>query len=166
MEAYWFEVKYLLETLVMKAGKIDENGMDLSFTLGPEKLTGARKPAAFLKAMDKAAPKASKQRPPRQTDMRQCLRKILNSYIEKVRRINTKKLTLIILTDGIWAATPNRSDVDQTVIEFSERLRQLELDFEHRPVSIQFIQIGNDADATARLRRLDNDLKHENANIP
>jgi hypothetical protein len=163
MEDFWYEAIYLVETLVMKAAGQDDNGMDLSFTGGPVKVVNKKDKSDFSKAMrDAQAQPADGVH----TDMRKALGDIFAAYLEDLknaRRSASKKkvkdLTLIVLTDGIWAGVLNKDVVSQTIVSFVKQLEGMVGELRHRPVSIEFIQFGKDVDATYLLRRLDNDLK-------
>jgi hypothetical protein len=155
----WFQATFLLETLVMKAKGQDENGMDLYFTIGKSRVNNSNDKSAFIKAMEKERPE-----PGMHTDIRIRLGKIFEDYIReatKGTRVNTKvrNLTLIILTDGIWSGTGDKDEVRRNIIRFVKDLTKLVGEHRNRPVSIEFIQFGDDLDATHRLRSLDDDLK-------
>lgn len=164
MRKFWYQAIYLLETLVMKAAGQDDNGMDLSFTAGPVRVDNKKSKSDFTKAMrdPKAVPAADMH-----TDMRKSLGDIFANYLGKLKNRNrshyveVKDLTLIVLTDGVWAGVRNKDDVGQKIVSFMRELGGLIGDLRDRPVSIEFIQFGKDADATYMLRRLDIDLKWE-----
>lgn len=161
MKDFWYEANYLLETLVMKASGQDENGMDLIFTSGPIKVENRNGKSDFLKAMknERAQPK-----PGIRTDMRKPLGNILSKYLEELKphsKEKFKNLTLIVLTDGVWEGMRDKDEVNQKIVSFVQGLRDAIGDLKDRPVSIEFIQFGNDADASYRLQRLDNDMKWE-----
>jgi hypothetical protein len=165
MEDFWDEATYLLETLVMKAKGQDKDGMDLSFTVGNKKLDNATRPSKFKEAMEDTK---AKPMPGVNTDMRKPLGDIFLEYLSKVwekrsfvLRQKVRKLTLIVLTDGKWEGMgANRDDVDEMIIKFLKDLEQAMGTLQFRPVSIQFVQFGNDPDAIFRLRRLDDELIH------
>ncbi|KAI9776787.1 MAG: hypothetical protein M1816_005081 [Peltula sp. TS41687] len=164
MRQHWYEATYLLDTLVMKAAGQDDDGMDLTFTTGPEKLERKKSTSEFTKIMKKAEPMDGVH-----TDMRRPLGDIFSNYIEETQKRkkylyqkDVKNLTLIILTDGIWAGMGSNKDaVNQKIVSFIKNLEETIGKLKDRPVSIEFIQFGNDEDATYRLERLDKDLKCE-----
>jgi hypothetical protein len=167
MADYWDEATYLLETLIMKAQGQDKDGMDLSFTAGSAKVESREGPSKFVAAMEgrNARPIDTVQ-----TDMRSALGAIFADYIQNLQHSHSlvgkaakksKYLTLIILTDGIWAGLDNKSDVETVIVKFIKKLNDFSGTLEYRPVSIQFIQFGHDPDATDRLWRLDNELKYK-----
>lgn len=155
----WWEATFLLETLVIKAKGQDENGMDLFFTIGKEAVKSSNQPSAFKSAMEKARPETGMH-----TDIRKKLDSILDDYLRMAKRnsrLNQKirNLTMIILTDGIWAGTEDKDSVRRIFKKFIGDLTELLGDQENRRVSIQFVQFGKDLDATHRLRSLDVDLE-------
>jgi hypothetical protein len=158
MNPFWFEATYLLETLVMKAAGQDEDGMDLYFTHGPIKVKGGKSKSEFVGAMNN---KSARPMNEVRTDMRASLGELLSGYIgeAKISGSKTRKLTIIVLTDGKWEGMGDKDDVRKLVVKFVGKVKELIGDLESRPVSIEFIQFGDDADATYRLRQLDNGLK-------
>ena len=157
MIPYWFQATFLLETLVMKAEGQDENGMDLSFTSGGTKLVNQKKGSAFASEMKKAQP-----HPLMRTNMKTALESIFSDYITEFQEKPSKRkdLTLIVLTDGIWDGMMDKNEVEDKVVDFMEHMRKRSAYLKSHSVSIEFIQFGNDLDATFRLRRLDRDLKY------
>lgn len=170
MEAHWDEATYLLETLVMKAKHYDDDGMELFFTLSRASAKG--------KDESKFRDKMREQRPRKgtgmNTDMVAPIERIFKRYFDKLDEYDDRKrkgkkpkeerkeaLTLIVLTDGVWAAMRHSDDVFdymKTVL-LKELERRKILRFTERPVSIEFVQFGNDDDATERLRALDDDME-------
>jgi len=165
MSEYWYEATYLLTTLMMKTEGLDKDGMDLFFTLGPISVKGKKSTSKFEKAMRDARPTQG-DKIPTSTNMRTSLSKILNEYVNMVENkhgsnTGVKDLTIIVLTDGIWGGENERDSVNDMIIQLLKRLKTTMDHLRDRPVSIQFIQFGNDEDATFRLRKLDNGLKWE-----
>lgn len=166
MAPYWHEATYLLETLVMKAIGQDEDGMDLLFTAaGNFNLKNEKHAQAFVDAMknEQAVPKDDTR-----TDIRKPLGDIFHKYLVEVKKAQNssqdeevKNLTVIILTDGIWAGMKSKNEVNQQIVKFVMDLTATIGDHLHRPVSIEFIQFGDDEDATHELRDLDDNLKFE-----
>ncbi|KAL9633797.1 MAG: hypothetical protein Q9204_003254 [Flavoplaca sp. TL-2023a] len=166
MKQHWAWAKALLITLVEKAAGQDENGLDLSFTLGKEKLENKKSISSkWEKRMREAEPMNEAR-----TNMKGPLNEILSEYLEYVKhtweqkRLNPKKscrkMTLIILTDGIWSGMgKNQNAVIDTIVKFVRDLGSVVGDLVDRPVSIEFVQFGHDPEATYRLRHLDTDLK-------
>lgn len=167
MVEHWYEVTYLLETLVRKARGQDPDGMDLHFTNGSLNLEGIDNAPAFVDKMREARPQQAVL-----TDMVKSLSDILNKYLVQVERekLNSrfiaKDVTLVVLTDGLWGGNKKKEAIRDKIKEFLERLAQLGRNFKHRPFSIEFVQLGSDEEANARLRYLDRFLKIEQRHSP
>lgn len=153
MRPHWSNAKYLLETLLLKVAGQDEDGIDLTFTSGKAEVQHGKSKSEFLKAMKRAEAQPSLQI---RTDMKKPLGEIFQIYLNS-RKWGNRKLTVIVLTDGKWDGMEDKNGVDAKIITFAKQLDKIG-GLEDRPVSIQFIQFGNDPDATSRLRRLDNHL--------
>lgn len=163
MKEHWAQTKHLLRTLVLKAAGQDDNGLDLCFTLGQEKLENKKSSSKdWDRVMEKAAPMKEAR-----TDMKRRLAEILDGYLEQVR--GEKKyhrgkplrgLTIIVLTDGIWAGMGNNQHaVNDKIVSFMHQLKVVVGDLIDRLVSIEFVQLGDDQEATYRLRQLDTGMK-------
>ncbi|KAF2843021.1 kinase-like protein [Patellaria atrata CBS 101060] len=159
MKKHWYEAKYLLETLLMKAAGQDDDGADMSFTVGNCQVKGKKDKKEFMKAMNVASPTEGHN-----TDMKMALGEIFNDYLNQLKthkkfpHLPMKNLTLIVFTDGIWAGMRNKEDVFHKIVAFVREVDEIGGKMKERPVSIEFIQFGDDADATHRLRRLDDDM--------
>lgn len=146
MEDFWDEATFLLETLAMKLKSLDKNGIDLSFTGGKNTLYNLRKPSALKEAMEDPRIKPV-------SGVRTDMRKSLGDILEDFGRFPEHE-TLVVLTDGKWQGMgANKYDVDELIIKFLKDQGKVA-----EKLTIQFIQFGDDVDATFRLRRLDNDL--------
>ncbi|KAL9032270.1 MAG: hypothetical protein Q9214_008038, partial [Letrouitia sp. 1 TL-2023] len=156
MRSDWFQATYLLETLVLKAFGQDPDGMDLNFTTGTVKVEQNEDASVFADKMKHGYPKSGVS-----TNILDSLGKIFNQYLNRVRtlRHQTNDVTLIVLTNGLWAGTTQKEAVKDKVIEFLEELDRLHHNMKHRPFSIEFVQFGNDKDASRRLKDLDNFLR-------
>ena len=163
MKRHWAWTKFLLRTLVQKVAGQDENGLDLSFTLGQQKLENERSMSKRWERRMKEAEPMSESR----TNMKAPLHEILSGYLQRVKHQQRyqptkqcRKLTLIIMTDGVWAGMgKNQHAVNDIIVKFIHDLESLVGDLVDRPVSIEFIQFGDDPEATYRLQRLDTDMK-------
>ena len=162
MDGYWGETTLLLETLVKKVAGLDEDGVDLMFTVGGNDVANQKGTSKIMSMMrnDKVHPKEGMH-----TDMATCLGEAFDKYIKEAKRkqnhvATLKRLTLIVLTDGIWAGTFVKEDVRNKFIVFSRALEKIIGELPVRPVSVEFIQFGNDPDATYRLRGLDDDWEY------
>jgi hypothetical protein len=161
---HWGRAKHLLETLVMKAEGLDEDGVDLAFTQGSVKAENAKGKSKIMKKMSdpEAVPRLGIE-----TDIRVRLQEIFDDYIRDAKRKqqnNTKfkNLTIIVLTDGLWGSTGDKGDLNRSIVNFAQSLEKIMgRPLTDRPVSIEFIQFGKDPDATLRLKRLDDELKYD-----
>ena len=157
MIPFWWQCRFLLETLVKMLAGQDKNGMDLVFTCGTHKVCGKEESAKFLAAMNH---EDSRPETGVQTDMKKPLGDFFSDYLKKHPR-HRKKFTLIVFTDGIWEGTPNKYDVYTQIINFLGKVAPADEEMQDRPVSIQFIQFGDDSDATQILRYLDDHPKYD-----
>jgi hypothetical protein len=177
MKSYWGEASFLLETLLLKVEGLDEDGIDLLFTSGKKKVEGRQFHGKLRKVLQSdpfmAAMKSPEAKPIENfhTDIVKPLSEIFGTYLEMAKRSQrekwrkrppiSRKLTLFILTDGMWTGTKRKGDVDELILLFVEKLRNELGDLNQRSFTIQFIQFGNDPEATRHLQDLDNNLKHE-----
>lgn len=176
MDAFWFQATYLLETLVMFSKGQDPDGMDMRFTNGNSSVKQSDQPSDFVNAMKAEALRKHDMRKhsssPRETktNLSKSLGEIFNKHLKNLRLSHGRSyekandLTIIILTDGRWDGMADKYEVNDQIISFATDVFRTE-SVKHRPVSIQFIQFGEDQAATLRLQNLDNNLKWE-GNIP
>ncbi|KAF6821086.1 Dual specificity protein kinase TTK [Colletotrichum sojae] len=130
----------------------------------------------FTKAMGLAEP-AEKGPSACATTILPELERIINTY-PRAKASGSKtpprKKNIIVLTDGIWPGMHNEYTLDLYLRSAFHNLRDLHGDLtylglgqaqgrqdisEIKPVTIQFVQFGDDPKATERLRRLDDDMK-------
>jgi hypothetical protein len=153
----WDWATFVVETLAMKLARLDDDGLDLFFTNGAEyNLTKEKDAARFKAAMKNAEPNLYSPK----TDMSVCLGELSRSYLAKFR---TKKLTLIIVTDGIWglaSSSSRENPVDKKIVNFIKELmtKAGSSKVEDRWFSIQFISFATDPRAHAHLKYLDSGL--------
>ncbi|KAH8590339.1 hypothetical protein B0O99DRAFT_635265 [Bisporella sp. PMI_857] len=137
--------------------------MDLRFTNGFVTVNKKDDPKSFITAMKN--PDATPS-PTMHTDIRDKLSEIIQDHLrdaENQKRWNSKPkyLTLIIFTDGIWQGTPVKEQVRRKIIELVTRTMEVIGELKLRPVSIEFVQFGNDVDAMYRLKALDNNWDYD-----
>ena len=162
MYHHWGEAGFVLETLVMKLAGIDDDGLDLRFTIGRYSVNdakGSKTASKFRNAMREAEPA---QTPQTKTNMAESLGRVFNEYLQSRKG---KNLTLLVLTDGIWEGSVKEKSVEMKIVECITALRHRHQSMEDRPYTIQFIRFGNDAEAISRLDDLDNNIG-ENYGIP
>lgn len=157
MYKHWTDAKLVLETLVMKLERLDENGMDLYFTFGGVSLKHCKKVAEFKRRMDTAdaRPKTGNR-----TDIVRNIAEIFAAHLVSMRHTR-KDLTFIVLTDGIWQGMRNQDDIQDKVIELVREVEGINGRYRKRSLTFQFVQFGEDEGATSRLRYLDDALAHE-----
>ena len=167
MAENWYEATEVLDMLVKLAKGLDHNGMDLRFTTGNVTLVETDSASKFRSKMHAARPKTNSNERA-YTDIRRPLGHVLDDYLDKLRykekspKFKVNDVVLLILTDGIWAGMgKNQSAVGEQIKLFSNNLKALKNDIKVRPFSIEFIQFGNDDDATKTLRYLDDYLGEE-----
>ncbi|KAL2405854.1 hypothetical protein ABEF95_000368 [Exophiala dermatitidis] len=161
MWQFWDVATYVVETLAMKLAGLDDDGLDLVFTIGDEfnikNARGKSTPTNFGAAMRKAAPRApgSIVEGDLCTDMAAVLARMFDAYLKSNQR---KRMTLLILTDGLWAGSVKAGMVERKIVEFVKNPKLGSL--EPRRFSIEFIQFGDDGPAGERLKELDNTMEH------
>ncbi|KAK4208644.1 hypothetical protein QBC37DRAFT_296262 [Rhypophila decipiens] len=163
MRPHWKRAKLVLETLAMKVGPLDENGLDLLFPRGDygrENVKGFDIPPAFRAAMNEA--EAGDDEALYQTPMAKSLDALLSSHYKDM----SKKLTIIVLTTGEWENTGVLDDVEQVIAtnlrNMSERLPKF---FSERYCTLEFVSFGDNEEALQRLKDLDDEFS-ERYNIP
>ncbi|GKT46581.1 uncharacterized protein ColSpa_06762 [Colletotrichum spaethianum] len=179
MVKHWKQATELLEVLVWRVLGYDDNGMELYFTnpdTNPKAIVREEKSQTvqqFARAMDLGKP-AKNGLVVCQTTIVPELERIVNVYTRaKLSKPETRKRTIIVLTDGIWEGMHDEYTLDVYLTSAFHGLRDIHGDLTYvesdqpldregistiRPITIQFIQFGNDKGASERLRRLDDDL--------
>ena len=160
MAKFWPQVTEALDVLVKKVKGQDKDGVDLSFTCWRKKLTQQKGSSKINSVMQQAQPSGTME-----TNMGKALGDILSEYLNELAMTNSQKkkkwkgLTIIVLTDGIWDGMTDKNDVEEKVVNFLEQLGKITGHLKDRLASIEFIQFGDDPDATHRLQHLDGELK-------
>jgi len=85
------------------------------------------------------------------------LREILDFYVPKIEdpSLRHKPIRILVITDGVPTDDPK-----SVIVEYARRLDRRKVPL--RQLRIQFVQIGDDPDATDALEELDNQLGPEN----
>ena len=161
MEQYRDKVRDVLELLTYITIMHDPNGIDLYFSNSSDK----RRPktnADVLKKFDKTPPPKSDfldfkvvfnniiGEYQRQLGKKHLLRSWFSSHPE----IGPRKLSLYVLTDGVWQS---ECDLSITIKTLVAKLKEHGL--VHDQVGIQFIRFGNDSREGGRLQFLDSGLE-------
>ncbi|GAA5917041.1 hypothetical protein JCM5296_001824 [Sporobolomyces johnsonii] len=154
MVAHWEETRTALMGVVEKCLSYDSDGIDLHFMNGGDefRLQNVTSSNVVASTFDKVQPFGS-------TPTGVVMDEILRDYVEKVEdaraaRTKVKPLLLLVLTDG-RADDPDM--VKDILVEFAARLDEVRAP--PYQLGIQFVQIGDDPEAAAFLKELDDDLK-------
>jgi hypothetical protein len=155
MKQHWGVATTVLTTLAMKIGPLDTDGLDLIYTIGSnfnlEEVKGWSIPKTFKSSMQAAGERVNEMY---KTNMKETLEKIFDRYTD-----TSKKMTLIVLTDGLWEGCVHDNDVEKLIADFITNLKPKLKKWESRWFSIQFVSFGEDLHALERLRRLDDDMQ-------
>jgi len=149
--------KFIVGTLAMKLAGLDDDGLDLRFTIGENvdienKTEKDNASAIFEREIDKQFHGNY------ETDMASTLDRIFKKYgngpIEK-------KMTVLVITDGIWDELPREGHADRVERKLNDFLGPLQKrkNYTERCFTIQFIRIGDDKAAISRLKRLDDEME-------
>lgn len=162
MEQHWSDVMFTLETLYLKLDGLDENGVDLMFTdraksiYNKKELKKSWGRTALVRSMNEAQPAAPKQHEERvRTNMREVLSPIFQKFLSSRQN---KRMTLIVLTDGMWEGSYREEGVAEKIADFYKRWHNASRVVEDRWFSIQFVSFGKDKVALNRLQVLDDDM--------
>lgn len=153
----WWTVKRVLLALAMKIGRLDKDGVDLVYTIGEHRnlnnVKGRDIYRSFKTSLDNTGDSISDSD---MTSMRKTLGTIFSEYLKDT----SKRMTLIILTDGIWEGSRTADDVEHLIVDFVEKLQERRRSMEQRWFSIQFVYFGDeDTPAISRLKSLDDNMK-------
>lgn len=164
MRPQWKRAKLVLETLAMKVGPLDENGLDLLFAIGQEygkeNVKGFDIPTVFRAAMDEA------QAPELDRSLLTPMAQKMNSILAEYRNDMSKKLTIIVLTTGEWEHGNVPDDVERVIAENLRNMSALLRDFySERWCTIEFVSFGDNEQALQRLKDLDDSFS-ERYGIP
>jgi hypothetical protein len=169
MVKHWEDVLFTLETLYMKLDGLDKNGLDLIFTdrdksnCNKESLKRSNGRTALVRAMNEAQPTAPNDFDEKvRTNMREVLSPVFQKFL--AGRQN-RRMTLIILTDGMWEGSNREEGVAEKIADFYKSWHGKWRVVEDRWFSIQFVSFGSDEAALHRLRILGDELAAK-YNIP
>ncbi|KAK6334560.1 hypothetical protein TWF730_003774 [Orbilia blumenaviensis] len=156
-ETRWQMVVEALEHIADLAMRYDESGIDVYFMCRTRHLRRGIKKPDELHDLIKRIEIGRGSGP---TKFKPALRPILERYISSYRQaVNSgqsapRQMDLIYLTDG---AASDKEATEKLIVETARTLR--DLNAPERQIGIQFVQIGEDRQATEFLRHLDNDLR-------
>lgn len=164
----WREVKAALRQITPVCTSHDDDGIDVHFMnhTSPGGCAGGKAPGGYYDITDAAAVEQlfASVRPSGPTPTRGRLEDILDPYFAQLRAAadvrDVKPLNIIVLTDGMpgpgWANGENPHMPEPAIVRFARELDRLRAP--PYQVGIQFIQVGNNAGATAMLEALDDGL--------
>lgn len=164
MVDYYPALSFVAETLAMQLIGLDDDGIDLKFTVNRSTINKRSLDANRLKGFDgvntlrkhllAARPKRARTADREKlTDIVSTLERIFKEYI---RSVSLKAMTLIVLTNGSWSGSQSAQKMNDTIISFAKWLERK--GFGGRHFSITFIRFGDDPKSTKRLRYLDDEL--------
>lgn len=170
MGVHWSRVRELIGVLVAMLNAQDDNGMEIYFTSCAKPFGPLHEPKQFVDIVNKMRPKD----PPDNSERNEAvwaeaarandIRKVLMEILHMIgNTVYQRKVTLIILTDGIWSGIGAKRTVADRIVNFLEQWqdeRSLKGKLKSRGVSIQFIQFGDDEDAKNELKYLDDELEN------
>ncbi|CAJ2513989.1 Uu.00g021080.m01.CDS01 [Anthostomella pinea] len=144
MVRFWDAMEVVFDTLVKKIGRLDDDALDLEFTIGTDHNAYNAKERQLFTNFKKAKREALARQVQFQTDMMSSLTRIFDEYLRNPAR----PMTLIVLTDGVWVGTvnsdgtPNPVKVELAIAEFL-RKRLFTEKSTKRWFTIEFISFGN-----------------------
>lgn len=166
MAEYWYLATFVLEKLI-QITRTNVAALELDFTNEGFKFRiSDMMDASFVRDMMKSS--KVWPRPAFQVDLSYKVGALLREWVGTFRdkslsqRQDQKSMTIIILTDEKWIGTNKEGDISDCIVREMKALYRLSGDrTSKRPISIQFIAFGDDADALKRLKTLANDLKND-----
>jgi hypothetical protein len=168
MAQYRYRLTFVVETLEMLVHGLDEDGIDMHFTIGD--LANSIRKAKDSSTIAKALLEDNRWRSTEiwTTDMAANLKVIYDEHLEALGPLKKKK-TVYVLTDGKWDGLDDKSQVRTDFVQFLNDLdakwQGIGRQMDRHHFTIQFIQFGEDKDATARLTELDDQLSTDDAKI-
>jgi len=134
--------------LASVAGQYDQDGIEIHFINSTESRSGVRD-STKVEALFRSV------KPHGRTPLGTRLTSLLEEYYKRLESNpqSTKPVNFIVITDG---APTDNDETERGIIKYAKAL-----DAKNARVAqmgIQFVQIGDDPDATAFLKKLDDDL--------
>jgi len=161
MLEHWSLVKFVLVTLAMKIGALDDDGLDLLFTRGNHKeegIKGSHIRSKFEAAMSNVAAsdelQASRSHLLLPAQMTSALSQILADYHSNT----SKKLTIIVLTTGMWEHEEDSEDVEELLAREIGNMAKDPSFRKQRRLTIEFVSFGEYEEGLTRLKNLDDNF--------
>lgn len=164
MSQHWPITNFVTHTLGMKVAGLDEDGIDVKFTIkgkkfNKERLRGLEGLNELNNVLKRAQPiRLDDEDATEATDMSAILGEIFSNYWIKGHQ---KATTVLVLTDGVWEGTSSEK-VNETIVNFAHELENHKRRFSARHFTIGFIRFGDGATEKSRLEYLDDELCKEN----
>lgn len=163
MSSHWPIVTFVAQTLAMKVAPLDDDGIDVKFTIGhgsdKSNLSGLAGLNELKSALRHNAPQeihTGNDRDRNPTDMASTLWRMFNAYWTKGQ---CKATTVLVFTDGKWEGTKPANGINSVITKFAQELENHKRKrFDPRHFTIGFIQFGEGVVEQERLKYLDDEL--------
>ena len=156
MVDFYPALTFVAETLAMQLIGLDEDGIDLKFTIKKENADARLlKWLEGIKTLRKnlVLARPTETNPKHPTNIASVLEEIFDEY----RNLPFHKpTTLMVLTNGLWLGNDSSRRINTTIMTFAMWLASKGYGTRH--FSITFIRFGDDPKAAKRLRYLDDNL--------
>lgn len=150
MRTHWPICEFVCNTVALKIGGLDKDGIDVQFTIDNNHLHLSKpSPKDLRERLREARPAIGEQHG---TDMGSTLERIFNTYLNRKK---FKATTIIIFTDAIWEGT---RPVDDIIVKFARSIENHPNRFDPRHFTIGFIRFGDGAQEKKKLKYLDDHL--------
>lgn len=116
----WQKARFVLEKIAKKAAGLDPDGMSLEFTNHNNQVYKVREKNIVTdieSAMVKHKPFLNDR-----TDMAMKLDSVLHKWLQ-YRQDRRKRMTLIVLTDGLWRGMAHTNAVEDILVSFENKLK-------------------------------------------
>ena len=160
MIRHWPVTEFVAQTLGMKVAGLDEDGIDVKFTINGKKFNKERlRGLSGLNQLNSVLNEARPEQPPDEdareaTDMNSTLRDIFSNYW---KRGFQKATTVVVLTDGVWEGSLSNT-ANEAIVEFTREVQNHKRRFPPRHFTIGFVRFGEGIEEKAKLQDLDDKL--------
>ncbi|EIW76378.1 hypothetical protein CONPUDRAFT_130975 [Coniophora puteana RWD-64-598 SS2] len=147
----WSQAREAIAELAAIASEYDANGIDIHFLNSDHQGKGLKSAKKVRDVFNKVSPKYS-------TPLGPVVREVLAAYKDqlvdgKKRKKTIKPVNYLVITDG---RPDDEQDLEDAIVKFAHWLDREE--YPPTQVGIQFVQVGNDSEASEYLQKLDNNL--------
>ncbi|KAH0544769.1 hypothetical protein FGG08_001136 [Glutinoglossum americanum] len=152
---YWTQTRDIFLKLVPLAIQHDRDGIDIQF------LNATWYNEENVKWKARVEYLFNEVQPDGTTPIGFELEGYLKNYLRRLEKdMDLKPLNLIVITDG---APDDYEEMEKAIVGAAQKVQQLGA--RDRQIGIQFVQIGNEDEATKFLKRLDDDLGRNNKTL-